>query len=312
MRVVVHILIVLAVAILPCEPASAFWNLFGKRQNPRSMQPDAITQLESLRVGGCGNAQARDIFGETEFMRGRRTRLELKPELQKAMAAAFLAETPEDARSILAPYQTIDPYLMIDDVNARAAARIGLAFALLRKAAADRRIRTEVRELVSHADAVGRVDAQYILGTVALYERRWTAVKAAAVKVLKREPQHFNANVLRSLAVLQSIARDRWATRTSRCRATLSRMIDALHPVMALGACPTQMAHLDITAERYLTFRDAASASRQSLLRRLILAYVSRNDAAALATLVDYRSSSGTEIPCEASARALKLIPGVQ
>ena len=299
---VVRLAVILVVTAL-CQPASAFWNLFESRQVQPPPEQLFQSPLEDLRVGECGDPLASNKFGETEYMRGRRTRFELEPELQRALAAAFLVGTAQDAKAILAPY------LKEGDEIGHAAARTGLAFALLRKAAGKPEIRAEARNLVSHPDVAERVDAEYIRGAVALHDRNWTEVAAAATRVLEQEPQHFNANVLRSLAILQSLAEDRSATSAPQCHATLARMIDALYPVMELGACPTQMAHLDVTSERYLNYRDRVSASRQGLLRRLILAYVSRNDSAASAILADYRAANGADLPCEASVRAFDLIP---
>ena len=307
MRAAVKILTVALVlmASLSYQPASAFWNLFEDWPGLPPQKQKNSSPLEDLRNTDCGDPLARNKFGETEFMRGRRTRYELSKELQKAMAAAFIAETPQDAKAILIPY------LSTEDEKGRAATRIGLAFALLRKAAGNPQIWSEIRHLISHPGVVDRVDAAYINGALALYQRNWTEVSANATKVLEREPQHYNANVLRGLAVLQSVARAPRATRPSQCRATLASMIDALRPVMELGACPTQMAHLDVTAERYLTFRNPDAAAKQRLLRRLILAYVSRNNSAAIATLSKYLASNRDGIPCAAAARALKLIPAL-
>jgi len=252
------------------QPAAAWWNIWQPIPvpDPPPPPPPVVQDLREAGCGAPGDALAR--FGETTFMRGETDKSRFPEGFAEALAAAMLSEAAEVSETLLAPYLS-DP-----DPAIRAEAKTGLARALARRGGPLGPNQARIAALLADPDTADHTDAHYLRAATALEDRDWDAATAHAGTAITAAPQYYNAWVIASLSGLESLGRTYAETRN--CPSLLVNMQTVLEPLLTLGACPTHVAHFDIAASRYLSPTRAGDGDATVMLRRLILAYVARND----------------------------------
>ena len=168
------------------------------------------------------------------------------------------------------------PYLNDPSPLLRAEAKTGLARALIRRGGPLGPNQARIAALLSDPDTATHTDAHYLRAATALESRDWDAATRHAAAAVKAAPQYYNAWVIASLAGLENLGQSYAKTRD--CPSLLVNMQTVLKPLLTLGACPTHVAHFDIAASRYLSPTRPADEHPSVMLRRLVLAYVARND----------------------------------
>jgi len=257
--------------LLMTSAASAFWSLWPPgpaRDDPPTKEVGGL--LDDIRSEACGNdADAVRSFGENAFMRREWDSADVSPRLARALAGAHLADRTDVARDLL------EPWVTDRDRRGHAAASLALAFAALRRDDADGSGSETAAALLAGNPALRKTaDGAYIEAVVALVDGRWVDAGDAAARAINLSPGYYNAQVILSLAKLQGIGRA--ASTGAKCSALTRSMAMALAPLLRLGACPTHVAHFELTAQRFLPPRSADG--RLGSMRRIMLAYVSRND----------------------------------
>jgi len=246
----------------------SFWAIW-QRSEPPTLPPPP-KRLKALRNGGCGDAAAISRFGETAFMRGELDKAALPEAFVRIATAAYASERLEQARGLLAPYQTAG------EPAVRSAAKIAFAFILIRHRGMNGDVQGEIEHLLQNDSALaGNADRYYLLATIAMARRDWPQAGQFATEALEIAPEYYNAQVIWSLAQLEQLGRQ--SGMLSHCARAIHTFERALAPLLALGACPTHVAHFDLAASRFLS-PPSDDEEGLTLIRRILLAYVSQND----------------------------------
>jgi hypothetical protein len=287
------VVLVIGIASIGLDaPVSAFWRIWQKEGPLKTKEkpPVCCIKLKEVRDSGCGRPDAVQVFGENAFMRREAERRGLPEDVSRAIAGAYMAETTRKAYGILSPH------LDAPEATVRDAARLSYAFVVLSRSGLDvggadaARLAALLREPFTRPL---EADRHYLLAVMALADRNWPRVAAASRKAIELSPKYYNAHVLHSLAQLGMIGAG--SLSASQCEATLVRIEELLMPLLSLGACPMHVAHLDLVAERYLPAATDRVAEKLRLIRRIYLAYVSRNDKLGRELVADYRKTFGLD-----------------
>ena len=267
-----HILILnLILALFYPTVGFSWWKLWDKETEWGNEPPfphPINRELSEIRESGCdvSNNDSFKLYGETAYMRNEIDSAWMTAENRTILAAATLSQSETTTRMLLRPL------LNNEDARLQKASLLTLVFWIFKNQKNSDSTLSELKILLNNPLLNGISDKHYLTAVIHSQSSNWKDVSSELHKAVNIAPLYYNAQVLLAIDNFRKLP-----LRRLGCDGAFSEIQRYLIPIMALGACPTHVAHLDLAIDRHLPKLKGTGAVRNSIIRKTLLSYVSRN-----------------------------------